>query len=71
MNKRIAEIIEECGIHIDPLNIEASWREVEFLCEKIVEECISVAIKSSNIDSKHEAWYAIEEHFGIKNEESN
>lgn len=42
MNDKFKELFDECGIHIDPLNMEVTMKELGFLCEQIVLECAAV-----------------------------
>jgi hypothetical protein len=42
VKKQFQEIIDECGIHIEPLNMEVTMKEIEFLCEQIAIECAAV-----------------------------
>jgi len=37
----------------------------EKFAELIVQECITVARGADGLDATHEAWYLIEQHFGI------
>ena len=37
----------------------------ERFAELIVQECITVARGADGLDATHEAWYLIEQHFGI------
>ena len=40
MNKRILELMDECGLWIDYDNREVTRRELEFFAEQIVRECV-------------------------------
>lgn len=42
MQEKFKEIFDNCGTHIEPLNMEVTMKEIEFLMEKIVYECASV-----------------------------
>lgn len=41
MNKRINELMDECGLWIDYDNREVTKRELEFFAEQIVRECLA------------------------------
>ena len=70
MNNQINEIAKECGFYIDPLNSKVTQKEVEFLCEQIVKECVAVVRKISaiNAHSEHkvDVAYSLEKHFGVE-----
>lgn len=40
--------------------------DIEFFCELIVKECVKVAMRSVSDDEPKEAWYLIQEHFGVE-----
>ena len=40
--------------------------DLERFAEKIVKECIKIAMKSVGDDEPKEAWYLIQEHFGVE-----
>ena len=42
MNPKFKEIVERCGTHIEPLNMDVTWKEIDFLCEQIVKECANI-----------------------------
>jgi phosphoglycerate dehydrogenase-like enzyme len=51
MKKRFAELAENCGIYIDPHNMGATWREIEFLCEQVVRECAEFVDNNTSYDN--------------------
>jgi hypothetical protein len=44
---------------------ECGWSEEKF-AELIVKECVKVAMRSVSDDEPKEAWYLIQEHFGVE-----
>lgn len=42
MKAKFKEIFEDNGIHIDPLNMDATMKEIEYFIEQIVIECAAV-----------------------------
>jgi len=52
MNPKIKEMIEDYGIVIDPSDMVASWKEIEFLCESLIMECASVCEANSTKTGK-------------------
>ena len=68
MNKRIKELAIEAGYN--PLWDTKADREEYFDKEKfaelIVRECMTVARKADGLDAEYEAWYLIEQHFGVE-----
>lgn len=42
MNSKFKELVDQCGTIIEPLNMDVTWKEIDFLCEQIVKECASV-----------------------------
>lgn len=65
MNNRINELFEECGIVLDPLNMEVTRKEVEYLCEQIVLECASICEDRPSFSGRTLSDLIIK-HFGIK-----
>ena len=66
MNTKIKRLANECGLYIDPTNLEVTYREIEFLCEQVVRECISIVdgAVARRIPAS-EYTYMIKEYFGI------
>jgi hypothetical protein len=67
MNERIKELAEQAGAsyynaYTGPL---LSPKDIEKFAELIVQECINVAMRSVGDDEPKEAWYLIQEHFGV------
>jgi len=76
MNERIKllaeqawkEILDETSIDGDVNTMFSSDEVVAFetkFAELIVKECMTVARGADGLDATHEAWYLIEQHFGI------
>jgi hypothetical protein len=73
MNRQIKELAEQANIKHDEHNdvyyndsydgIRRVW--LEKFAELIVRECMTVARGADGLDATHEAWYLIEQHFGI------
>lgn len=42
MKQKFKEIYDDNGIYIDPLNMDATMKEIEFFIEQIVIECAAV-----------------------------
>ena len=42
MNTKIKRLTDECSLYIDTTNSEVTYKEIEFLCEQVVRECISI-----------------------------
>ena len=42
MKAKFKEIFEDNGIHIDPLNMDATMKEIEFLLEQVVVEAAAI-----------------------------
>jgi hypothetical protein len=79
MDNRIAELklqarnyaLDEKRIYERVHNTEQcmeEYREVynKKFAELIVRECIRVARGADGLDATHEAWYLIEQHFGVE-----
>ena len=66
MNTKIKRLADECSLYIDPTNSEVTYKEIEFLCEQVVRECISVVdgAVARRIPAS-EYTYMIKEYFGI------
>ena len=61
MNERIKELALQAGRNSLPYG----EIELEKFADLIVQECIKVAMRSVSDDEPKEAWYLIEEHFGV------
>lgn len=48
MNEKVKHIMEEVGLHIDPLNKEVTDKELDFFAMAIVEACMD-AVKKTDI----------------------
>jgi hypothetical protein len=42
MKSRIKKLADECGLYLAEDNAEVLHREIEFLCEQVVRECVSI-----------------------------
>ena len=69
MNERIKELAKQAGIisaeynGFDPTGLTKAQRK---FAELIVRECVKVAMRSVSDDEPKEAWYLIQEHFGVE-----
>ncbi len=70
MNNRIQELFEECGITIDPLNVEATRKEIDFLCEQIVLECANICEDRPAFSGRTLSGLILE-HFGMNDQASS
>ena len=69
MNERIKELIEQATSTQGPTPYNPLTFEVfdkEKFAELIVRECMAVARKADGLDAEYEAWYLIEQHFGVE-----
>ena len=72
MNERIKELMEESGTYIAPDNPEVTDKEIEFLGEQIVRECIHILNKRYMGDNNREDMEVkrciedVKKHFGIE-----
>jgi hypothetical protein len=72
MNERILELAKQAGhryypsSNSGPLRVEYLTPELEKFAELIVRECVKVAMRSVSNDEPKEAWYLIQEHFGVE-----
>jgi DNA primase len=66
MNERIKQLADKCGLTIDNNSPDATWKELEFFAEQIVQECADHINSSS--DRYRREYFAdkILTHFGIK-----
>jgi hypothetical protein len=68
MNERIQELAQQAqqyAEYVTPQGCEWFDTFKEKFAELIVRECITVARGADGLDATHEAWYLIEQHFGI------
>ena len=70
MNERIKQLAEQaaisCGDFIGPRLYMTHEKEMEKFAELLVKECMTVARGADGLDATHEAWYLIQEHFGVE-----
>lgn len=67
MNKKLKNFMNSCGFYIDPYDTEATMKEVEFLCEKLIEECAKLCNDLQEVpasEPRHCA-HSILENFGL------
>lgn len=62
MNKHFEQLSERCGTYISPYNMEANWREIDFLCEHVVRMCADWVEQHVGDDKRD----ALLNHFDIK-----
>ncbi len=63
MNERIQQLAHEAGL--PTYNPEGIPTKLEKFAELIVRECMKVSRSADGLDATHEAWYLIQEHFGL------
>jgi hypothetical protein len=66
MNERIRELAEQAGFQSYITTHEEDVAMFEKFAELIVAECVKVAMRSVSDDEPKEAWYLIQEHFGVE-----
>jgi hypothetical protein len=73
MNERIKELEKQAWEFVDKTwnwananNPSQATLFKEKFAELIVRECVKVAMKAVSDDEPKEAWYLIEEHFGVE-----
>ena len=68
MNERIKELIKQSTtIEYGADNgFDRVTFDKEKFAELIVRECMAVARKADGLDAEYEAWYLIEQHFGVE-----
>lgn len=64
MNDKIKELATRVGL--PTYNPEGLPTKLEKFAELIVRECVKVAMRSVSDDEPKEAWYLIQEHFGVE-----
>lgn len=65
MNEQVKKIFDACGIYISPYNMDASMKEIDFLCERIVLKCARICEHNETMTGK-ELSTAIMDEFGLK-----
>lgn len=71
MKERIEQIKKDCGFHVGNINLDASTKEIDFLCEMVVKECMAL-IRWEEFEMSFEQrirlkiYQDIKEHFGVK-----
>jgi hypothetical protein len=65
MTNRINELFEECGIYLDPHNLEVTRKEVDYLCEQIVIECAALCEEHPSFSGRKLSDLIIK-HFGVE-----
>lgn len=73
MNERYTELEAQCWVQIpcdfdmaaDGLSTVRTVFDREKFAKLLIEECIHVAIKAVSVDEENEAWYLIQQHFGV------
>jgi hypothetical protein len=65
MNKRIKELASQAWVDNDHLDA-CGYTDLKKFAELIVGECVKVAMRSVSDDEPKEAWYLIQEHFGVE-----
>ena len=63
MNERIKELAEQAELNV---TLIFNKDKLEKFAELIVRECVKVAMRSVSDDEPKEAWYLIQEHFGVE-----
>lgn len=63
MNERIQQLAEQATQKFSRFGEQDSWEKL--FAELIVAECVKVAMRSVSDDEPKEAWYLIQEHFGV------
>lgn len=73
MNRKINELAVKAGVTFDwdpgtsgPEVYFDRQEDFEKFAELIVAECVKVAMRSVSDDEPKEAWYLIQEHFGVE-----
>lgn len=66
MNERIWELAKQAYSDDMPYDSNIPTEFIVRLSELIVRECITVARKANGLDAEYEAWYLIEQHFGVE-----
>lgn len=67
MKSQIKKLADECGLYVPKDNLEVLQNEIEFLCEQVVRECVSIvddAVARRVPASEYTAM--IKQYFGIE-----
>lgn len=59
MNEKIKALADECGLTIDSNSPEATWKEIEFFAEQIVQDCVNILHNNGYDDAAVE----LQQHF--------
>ena len=51
MNEKIKALADECGLTIDSNSPEATWKEIEFFAEQIVQDCVNTLYNNGYDDA--------------------
>jgi hypothetical protein len=69
MNERIRQLAEQARIKdhwsMDERRYLTNYLDEQKFAELIVKECVTVAMRAVSDDEPKEAWYLIQEHFGV------
>lgn len=66
MNKKIKELYDRAGVTLSPYNMDVNYKEIEFLVEMAIKECIKLLPEECQSENGCHAAWTIKEHFGIK-----
>jgi hypothetical protein len=70
MNERIRQLAEQARIKdhwsMDERRYLTNYLDEQKFAELIVKECVTVAMRAVSDDEPKEAWYLIQEHFGVE-----
>jgi hypothetical protein len=70
MNERIRQLAEQARIKdhwsMDERRYLTNYLDEQKFAELIVRECVTVAMRAVSDDEPKEAWYLIQEHFGVE-----
>jgi hypothetical protein len=58
------EVIDTCDYNGMP-TVSKEFSKEKF-AELIIKECMKVSMPSAGLDAEYEAWYLIQQHFGVK-----
>lgn len=66
MNERIQKLAKQAGLEGENGHYEYDFFDPQKFAELIVAECVKVSMRSVSDDEPKEAWYLIQEHFGVE-----
>jgi hypothetical protein len=69
MNEKIKELGRQAGEYATNTSQKhTEWMETfeQKFAELIIQECMKVSMRSAGLDAEYEAWYLIQQHFGVK-----